>query len=161
VVGIGIPDASSVDDSEPNISIRDAGLWYPAEPSLHLDLNDRFFTGEHPVHAGFQPMMWTHFGGPRGKNLRHLTRVSCQGLENIQFEYDDETANSMATPFGYREQNRYYLPDIFEIDGPGGEIIADIDVFTDRRFHSERFPFLAHCLVVSVKVRRISCSFRR
>ncbi|KAI0532871.1 hypothetical protein GGR58DRAFT_522393 [Xylaria digitata] len=124
----------------PKNTIRSLGLWYPDIPDSTLSLNESSFSRCSASTNGFQPLLWANFGGPSGKFLQHLTKISVKVGQEwnrmicISFEYNTEV------PTEYRSLGFGRPPDrpspqfldrcdrweSFDIDGPGGEIINGI-----------------------------------
>ena len=136
-------------------SLQATALWYPTIPSPNLCLKDTSFTGESPSTAGYQPLFWTHFGGPNGIYLRSLTEVCVTGsrsLWSIDFHYATED-----TPTEARKLGRGYFTEFshvtrFPIDGPGGELIQTIDVSIKRVAGKHLYNFYKHGKLSSFKV---------
>ena len=109
--------------------LRHSAVWYPTVPPQNLCLNEESFISRDICSIGFKPLFWSHFGGPGGKYLRHLTgisAVSCLGILRIHFAFDIEV------PWEHRSFGRLKLEEEYEnstdfsIDGPGGERIVSI-----------------------------------
>ena len=109
-------------------SIRSTALWYPAVPDLALCLNDQSFTGESPSTAGYQPLFWTKFGGPKGSYLQHLEGIAIVGsyIDGIAFYYDDKLPIKSCT-LGHFAASTDSNFTFFPIDGPGGEYITSVE----------------------------------
>ncbi|KAI1310075.1 hypothetical protein F5Y03DRAFT_403682 [Xylaria venustula] len=112
-------------------SLRTFGSWYPDVPGPTLSLNDSSFIRPDIVSKGYRPLLWTIFGGPGGRYLSHLIRISVTiecGLRRIEFTYDIDV------PAEYRNFGRFEPASSssvvvdFVIDGPGGEIINGIEI---------------------------------
>ncbi len=111
-------------------TLRSLGLWYPNIPGPTLSLNESSFWPRSNHLHGYQPLVWTTFGGPGGKYLNHLIRISVTlggGLRGIDFTYNTDV------PVEYRSLGHCPPKEDakvvdFAIDGPGGEIINAIEL---------------------------------
>lgn len=138
-------------------SLRQAALWFPGFPPLSLDLNLHSFPQGLSYTNGFRPLIWTHFGGPKGIYLRNLVAIRFHvnhELYGIDFRYNDDYV-----PESCRSIGRHKCPGRscygnyeFDIDGPGGELVASIEIslFT---FHGNEASIGHQTGVVDVKVR--------
>lgn len=123
--------------------LRTKALWYPEVPCSSMVLNEGSFIPQAVDRylSGFQPLFFTHFGGPGGKQLRNLTGIKFGGVPtvcSIRFSYDNDVN---VPPLG-----RTRLPDPahvahFIIDGPGGEAIVAIDAVYQTRFYASMGPW--------------------
>lgn len=125
-------------DSQRQNRLRDSALWYPTIPPRNLCLNEEAFTPRAFYTAGFKPLFWCHFGGPRGKYLPHLTGVtvtSCVGILRIRFSFDTpvpaEHRSFGRRKFGDEEEEVVHFP----IDGRDGE---RLDVIKIRHSYPRR-----------------------
>ncbi|KAI0913366.1 hypothetical protein F4823DRAFT_65340 [Ustulina deusta] len=111
-------------------TLRSLGLWYPNIPGPTLSLNESSFWPRSNHLHGYQPLVWTTFGGPGGKYLNHLIRISVTlggGLRGIDFTYNTDV------PVEYRSLGHCPPKEDakvvdFAIDGPGGEIINAVEL---------------------------------
>ncbi|KAI0096989.1 hypothetical protein GGR51DRAFT_566780 [Nemania sp. FL0031] len=115
-----------------NETLRTSGLWYPDIPNQNLSLNERSPWKWRYSDKHYTPLFWTHFGGPGGKYLRHLTRLDLiesqhGGLQRIEFKYDIDDVPAECQLFG-RLKSRGETLNSFSINGPDGEIITAIEV---------------------------------
>ena len=111
-------------------SLRDAALWYPAAPDPGCCLNDKSFTGESLSAAGYQPLFWTRFGGPKGIYLRHLSGVSVNflgKLRGIDFHYDTDEVPAEVRHLGRYNYIKLSRVNKFHINGAGGEHIKIVE----------------------------------
>ncbi|KAL2194625.1 hypothetical protein P885DRAFT_42203 [Corynascus similis CBS 632.67] len=109
--------------------LRHSAVWYPTIPPQNLCLNEESFISRDICIVGYKPLFWSHFGGPGGKYLRHLTgilAVSSLGILRIHFSFD------INVPWEHQSFGRLKLEEEYEnftefsIDGPGGERIETI-----------------------------------
>ncbi|KAH6856879.1 hypothetical protein B0I37DRAFT_389954 [Chaetomium sp. MPI-CAGE-AT-0009] len=130
---------------EHETNLRNSALWHPDVPGPALQLNEESFF---PLRARFvselsyKPLFWCHFGGPGGKYLPHLTRVSAtsgDGTRRIRFFFD------LKVPTEHRALGR--LADLrvregqnveFPVDGPGGERIVAVEMGHQFFLHESR-----------------------
>lgn len=114
-------------------NLWNAGLWFPASPPTFLHFNQHSFPQGLHYAERFRPLIWTHFGGPNGIYLRNLVALRfhfSEELYGIDFKY-----NNPYVPNSCHSLGRYqcsgstcYAHHDFDIDGPGGELVASIDV---------------------------------
>ncbi|PGH01864.1 hypothetical protein AJ79_07801 [Helicocarpus griseus UAMH5409] len=119
------------------VPLRDSLRWLPEIPPENLDLNEE---STHVVGFGaspYSPAFWIHFGGFQGTHLPHVVRLSVWMLPErymgIEVEYDREVKGDRVHTLGEchaRPNSRLLQPEkaSFEIDGPGGEFVADVRV---------------------------------
>lgn len=115
-------------------SLRDSAFWYPKIPGISSYLNDDYFTARDSSTTRYQPLCWIMFGGPGGIYLRHLTGVSvtCRGtLRGIEFHHNTEHIPIECRKLGRYKSSEYDEVTHFSIDGPGGEVIDDINVYLE------------------------------
>ncbi|PGG95062.1 hypothetical protein AJ80_10029 [Polytolypa hystricis UAMH7299] len=124
-------------------SLRATALWYPTVPGPRLFLNDVSFTGGCRLTAGYQPLVWIHFGGPKGIYLQSLRAICVTRLGDlccIGFEYDTEDIPIEVRKLGRRKSTDLSHVTRFPIDGRAGEFIDAIGVSIERNdgenFHS-------------------------
>jgi hypothetical protein len=164
MVGIAVaePDLPPVPiPGESVLSLRNTGLWYPAVPHPGACLNDEYFTGESPLATGYQPLIWTQFGGPGGIYLRSLLEISVTNLGCvccIEFRYNTDNIPAEARKLGRRTVTAFSVTESFEIDGPGGELIQSIDAGIQRTDSSIAYNFHRHGSLASFKVGHSSSS---
>ncbi|KAI1820610.1 hypothetical protein F4861DRAFT_522296 [Xylaria intraflava] len=114
------------------VALQSLALWYPDLPSLTLSLNENDYVPRDHFLDNYKPLFWTHFGGPGGKYLKHLLKVSVTLGDGLSLVRIDFTYN-IDVPVEYRSLGRY-PPSVhsrvmdFAIDGPGGEVINAIEV---------------------------------
>ncbi|KAK4140734.1 uncharacterized protein C8A04DRAFT_14664 [Dichotomopilus funicola] len=135
VIGLAVPKEKPLQSASTNdktSQVRHMGIWYPALPPTTINLNEAFFLSQRPCLGywrGFRPLFWTCFGGPGGIYLRHLTkiRLCSDALRRIEFSFDVDVPVECRM-FGRHEDDD--LTDVveFAIDGPGGEVIDQIEV---------------------------------
>lgn len=108
-------------------------MWYPSLPSPSFNLNEEQFLPRDFYTAGYKPLFWCNFGGPGGKYLPHLTRLSAtinnlhmRGMLHINFFYDEEVPPEHRS-FGRLSRTTQCTDTDFTIDGPGGERIVCIE----------------------------------
>lgn len=137
--------------------LRDTGLWYPTVPDPEIYVNDETLMGEDPT-AGYRPLFWTRFGGPNGIYLRSLIEVSVttgRNLRPIEFRYDSDKIPAESFKLG-----RCKLTDLtkvmrFPIDGPGGEVINNVDVGLEHKSEEGVLSFFKHGKLSSFKVSQV------
>ncbi|KAF6817714.1 F-box domain-containing protein, partial [Colletotrichum plurivorum] len=103
----------------------------PDVPGPSLCLNEDSFPPRDHYLGGYNPLLWTSFGGPGGAYLRHFTGLSVvwgRGVHRIDFAHD------VAVPFEQRtlgclESKPWTKNNDFAVDGPGGEIIEAVELF--------------------------------
>lgn len=121
-------------------------------------LNDQSFTGQDPLTAGYQPLAWINFGGPKGVYLKHITGVCVTGPGNIctiEFEYDIDLPVEIRK-LGRRKVTNFSIMNRFKIDGPGGEYITNIDASIIRVEGKKVYPFYRWGKLFSFKVSMTS-----
>lgn len=128
-------------------------MWYPTVPHLDMSLNEKSVPWLNRLLKGYKPVIWTHFGGAGGKDLRSLTLIRVlfrkgQGMEGIEFCHGTPFGINQVKKLGkpYRERSDAFLE--FAVDGPGGEFINGVDLFYTkykanmmRRFFSCKVTF--------------------
>jgi hypothetical protein len=121
--------------STENKSLHDSAFWYPQAPPRGLNLNEDCFTARNNAINQYYPLCWNKFGGPGGIYLRSLTGISTVpysyfGAMEFHYNNDDIPAEcrTIGTFRGYRPAASQ--PALFAIDGPGGEVIDSITVYT-------------------------------
>lgn len=140
-----------------NLPLRITGLWYPQVPDCDVYLNEESFTGEDPVTAGYQPLFWIQFGGPKGSYLRSLTEVSVDSWSCIEFHYNIEGIPTERRKLGRHIPSQSNLKlTRFSVDGPGGEVIDSIDVSLDSSTSEIAYRFYKHGMLKSFKVCEIT-----
>jgi hypothetical protein len=123
-------------DGQPTTSqdLRTSAFWYPKIPEPHLHLNNNPGLSVDGYREAYQPLFWTHFGGPGGSRLSRLTGMSAMlllrgGIGKVDFYFDQGTEGGMSKlTLGRRRAGIGSKMMHFAIDGPGGERIRDIDV---------------------------------
>lgn len=135
-------------------SLRAAALWYPTIPEQPLRLSQDLFPQRLAHTAGYWPLFWTHFGGPGGIYLPHLTGMTAHSngtVLGIQFRYDEEEipveCREMGLVSGFGEGMS--TPVHFTVDGPGGERIIGVEVYLELA--SERSMPSAHTFQGSMR----------
>ncbi|EGD99690.1 hypothetical protein TESG_07031 [Trichophyton tonsurans CBS 112818] len=126
----------------------------PKMPLPELCLNDQSFTGQDPLTAGYQPLAWINFGGPKGVYLKHITGVCVTGPGNIctiEFEYDIDLPVEIRK-LGRRKVTNFSIMNRFKIDGPGGEYITNIDASIIRVEGKKVYPFYRWGKLFSFKI---------
>ncbi|GBF62029.1 hypothetical protein TMEN_4553 [Trichophyton mentagrophytes] len=109
--------------------LRSKAFWYPSIPSPELCLNDQSFSGKDPLTAGYHPLAWIHFGGPKGAYLKHVTGVRAMDIADVctfEFEYEIDLPVEIRK-LGRRKVLEFSTTTRFNIDGPGGEYISSVD----------------------------------
>lgn len=122
-------------------SLRSCALWYPTVPKKAMNLNELSFTAKDTAITRCMPLCWTLFGGEMGSYLRPLTGMSVTGtgpIRSVIFHYNSSfTGNSaMKLQVGRCKPSEYDKTEYFAIDGQGGEMIADVEVYT-RHFSDD------------------------
>ncbi|KAK4201746.1 hypothetical protein QBC40DRAFT_171062 [Triangularia verruculosa] len=131
LVTVGTTNKRGDGDSEDNSALKKSGLWYPHVPPDPVELNGDYYFPLKTYLAGFKPMFWTQFGGPRGIYLKHLTAISLYDKRRLAFKYD----NTPDIPDNYKTFGRalksspqYQTTVRLDIDGPGNERIESITI---------------------------------
>ena len=148
--------------------LRRSALWYPDVPPPLVSLNEDFFIPLQSYTWGYRPLFWTRFGGPGGSYLSHLTKVTASwagGLLRMDFSFDREVPDECRR-FGRHEDSENERVIEFLVDGPGGEVIDQVEVW--QQYPSEREYVVAWsrqkgklaCLKVSTNRGRM-CEFGR
>ena len=120
-------------------------------------LNEESFTGEDPVTAGYQPLFWIQFGGPRGSYLRSLTGVSVDSWSCIEFHYNIKGIPAERWKLGRHTPNQTNRKRTkFSVNGPGGEVIDSIDVSLEYSTSETAYRFYKHGALESFKVCEIA-----
>lgn len=122
-------------------TLRNSALWFPDVPPDELDLNQNHISSElSPDPRLYQPLIWIQFGGRDGQKLQNLIKIEVLFDDiwpfQILFHYESEDKRpappvqlgylpcwlhpSHASTWSHRTE--------FAIDGPGGEMITDIDL---------------------------------
>lgn len=114
-------------------NLRQAGLWFPGFPPPSFDLNLHSFPQGLQYTNGFRPLIWTHFGGLNGIYLVNLVAIRFhfnQELYGIDFRYNDDCVPDSCYSIGrHKCTGRSCYGDYeFYIDGPGGELVASIEI---------------------------------
>lgn len=114
-------------------NLRQVGLWFPAFPPSSLDLNLHSFPQGLRYANGFRPLIWTHFGGPKGIYLKHLVAIRfhfSKELYGINFLYNDDCVPDSCCSIGrHKCPGRSCYGDYkFDLDGPRGELVASIEI---------------------------------
>lgn len=131
------------------------GLWYPTVPNPELHLNDESFTGERPLTAGYQPLIWIQFGGSRGIYLQCIKGICVTRLGSlccVEFEYDTEDVPTEIRKLGRRKLTDFSHVTRFQIDGHAGEFINSIAVSIERMDGEKVYRFFRHGSLRSFKV---------
>ncbi|KAJ5102304.1 hypothetical protein NUU61_004526 [Penicillium alfredii] len=138
-------------------TVRDSmfqnALWLPLHPPQDVFFNPGSFLGGDLQVPGFRPLAWAMFGGRDGSDLCSLTDISIgttqDRLKQIQFWHENvcpgrESISLELGKFPERWSDRCWAqPNIYKIDGPGGERISEIAAVIDKRAHdikSRYFP---------------------
>ncbi|KAH6637196.1 hypothetical protein F5144DRAFT_209027 [Chaetomium tenue] len=130
IVSLSIARETNTTTEDRESTLRSSAIWYPDVPSPGLDLNEAFFVPLKSYTWGYKPVFWTCFGGPGGAYLPNLTKVmvSMYGiLLRIDFSFDKEVPVECRM-FGRNKLPEDKPPVIFQIDGPGGEVIDKVEV---------------------------------
>ena len=139
------------------MSWRQAGLWYPHVPPKDLWLNEGSFTGQDPLRAGYRPLVWTHFGGQRGKYLQHIVGLFADYLHRLhflEFVYSDAACQEgMVGKLGRGDSSDLPSSSIFVVDGAAGERIESVEVGLYQSPNHKAYEFLKHGIPKYIKVR--------
>ncbi|CAG8951381.1 hypothetical protein HYFRA_00007293 [Hymenoscyphus fraxineus] len=152
IVSFGIsPSAQTTEGEAP--SLHKTALWYPTIPPPILSLNEPSYTAGINLSAEYNPLFWTHFGGPGGCKLKHLTSVSfdvAQGFFGLKFHYGagpgHETCKLGRYVHSDSSEEEHFL-----IDGPGGEVIESVEVILEH-LQVNIFDFLRDGKLNAVKL---------
>ncbi|KAK3306367.1 uncharacterized protein B0T15DRAFT_395083 [Chaetomium strumarium] len=124
------PDTTTTEPPEQD-KLRHSALWYPDVPPPAVGLNEDCFMPLPPYTNGFRPLFWTRFGGPEGRYLRNLTKVTVRlfhGLRRIDFSFDTEEVPTGCRSFGRYGDTEDLEAIEFPIDGPRGEVIDRVQI---------------------------------
>lgn len=163
----------------PRYSLRESALWYPEIPDDTIHIDETWFPARGNASRMFDPLVWLHFGGPRGKQLHHLIGMTIRMTDldcvikvpcEISFHYDlaTDTADVSKTCV-LGQQYRYEEEDLpndcyshFPIDGSGGERIDRIDINYDYKENTgpliRGYPCAIRWMKVTTNKNR-SCGF--
>lgn len=138
-------------------SLRTTALWYPSVPGPEKLLNESSFMKLCPSSDKYSPLTWVHFGGPRGKHLRHLVGISL-GANNasgipltISFSFEEEWIGKAR--LGNDEKSKIIPMAPNSINGPSGEYIKTVQAASRQSQCSG--PRIICALKVSVLQTRI------
>ncbi|VUC25839.1 unnamed protein product [Clonostachys rosea] len=137
MVGIGVPRAELAASTD----FVNSALWHPKIPGNGLFVNYDSLTPTNELMSAYRPIIWTHFGGPRGIYLRALTGIrviyeSRSGgyggnILQMKYQYVHEGACKPGAlePLGRYEPRRHTGVEIcFSVNGPGGDFINRVDM---------------------------------
>lgn len=136
MVGLAVPDAPSPavvpEDKELPLPLRTHAIWYPNIPTQNLHLHDDSYAGKAVSSAEYLPVVHTVFGGPSGFHLKYLTRITAvcshSTIVGLEFSYDSKGSpirhQQLYCSTNSKDLNRIN----FHINGPGGELIAQVQV---------------------------------
>lgn len=131
---VSLTMTSSDGQPAPSQDLRTSAFWYPKIPEPHMHLNNNPGLSMDGYREHYQPLFWTHFGGPGGSRLSRLTGMSAMlllrgGIGKVDFYFDGDTEGGMSKlTLGRRRTGIGSKMMHFAIDGAGGERIRDIDV---------------------------------
>lgn len=124
------------DPSGHHLPLRTTGLWYPSIPAAHLHLHGDSFAGRDVSLREYRPLVHVMFGGPRGRYLKNLCRISVTvskaAIVGMDFYYTGD-----GVPFEcLRACHSTASADdsvktAFDIDRPGGERLTGFQVGGD------------------------------
>jgi hypothetical protein len=117
--------------SEEQQDIQASAFWYPKIPGSATCLNSSPVLYIPRLLENYEPIFWSHFGGPAGTYLRHLTGVGVLhggGVEQFRFFYDSSSVPADNLILGLRRANSRAEMIHFPVDGPGGETIEQVDL---------------------------------
>ncbi|MBE3047257.1 hypothetical protein IMZ48_32990 [Candidatus Bathyarchaeota archaeon] len=138
-------------------------IWYPQIPPRTVETHPKFaLAQDSKLFDNYQPLSWTPFGGTEGQYLRNLTSISSPAKSHsviLKFKF-----NSDAVPPECRRlagDMRRDCPETtsFAIDGPGGEMICEVEVTLANYFYDSEAMSRDWC-VFGLKVREPSSPFR-
>ncbi|KAH9906634.1 hypothetical protein F4778DRAFT_722782 [Xylariomycetidae sp. FL2044] len=117
--------------------LRQFGIWYPDVPASHLCLNVGAFPRHEYSTTGYQPLIWTLFGGPRGSYLKYLVAITAHMKFGtcflVDFKYENHEISDQVQPVGRHKCTKAFPgcrdPLKFTIDGPGGEVVDSIELY--------------------------------
>ncbi|KAF2793398.1 hypothetical protein K505DRAFT_337834 [Melanomma pulvis-pyrius CBS 109.77] len=124
------------------------------DPSNELYLNENSFTGQNPCHTGYRPLLWNHFGGPRGSHLKNIVGLFVKSkyrFSSLEFVYDGICGHSSST-LGLCNEEGVHRDPMFTIDGIAGELITSVAVHVEKDEHSPIHDFLRHGLWKCFKI---------
>ena len=114
--------------------LRNSAVWHPDVPGQNLCLNEDSFLPLDHFNTGYKPLFWSHFGGPGGKYLGHLIRISTScsnGIHHLRFFFNAEVLTEhqfFGCPHAEYDPTPSLKEVFFSIDGPGGERIETIKI---------------------------------
>ena len=136
--------------------LRQAALWYPHIPPKDLCLNEGSFTGQNPLRTGYRPFIWNHFGGRRGKYLKHIVGLSAHyshRLHSLEFVYSDAACKEgMVGKLGCDDSGHLPSNSTFVVDGAAGERIEAIEFGLYQSQNHRAYDFLKHGIPKCIKV---------
>ncbi len=139
MVSIAVPQQTCVTASaNGHGKLRRSALWYPNVPPPLVNLNEDFFLPLQSYTWGYRPLFWTRFGGPSGSYLSHLIKITASwagGLLRMDFLFDRKIPDDCQR-FGQHEDSENGTVIEFSVDGPGGEVIDQVEV--RQHYPSER-----------------------
>jgi len=130
-----LPPTSHRTDGSNASNLRHSAIWYPDVPPPSLDLNEQFLVTPDAYTRGFKPLFWSRFGGPGGKYLPLLQKITIRRASGcMDFSF---VATADVIPDGCRSFGR--VADLadddeeqgaveFPIDGPGGEVVNRVEI---------------------------------
>ncbi|KAF2258001.1 hypothetical protein CC78DRAFT_157752 [Lojkania enalia] len=156
IVGLGVTalDVISDQDLGTDPPLRETALWYPSKPPNELYLNESSFTGQNPCHIGYRPLLWNHFGGQRGSDLKNIVALFVQSkyrLSSLEFVYDGICGYS-SRKLGRCNDEVVHPGSTFIIDGIAGELITSVAVHVEKDKHPGGYDFLRHGLLKCFRV---------
>ncbi|KAK2593562.1 hypothetical protein QQS21_008737 [Conoideocrella luteorostrata] len=117
--------------SQEQQDIQASAFWYPEIPGSALYMNSSPVLYIPRLLESYEPIFWSHFGGPAGIRLRHLTGIGVLhggGVEQFHFFYDSSSVPATNLILGLRRANSRAKMIHFPIDGSGGEMIEQVDL---------------------------------
>jgi len=149
LVSLGISDSSLIKTNTSSavaLSLRDTAQWFPDVPNERLYLNEASFPKILYNTFKYQPLTMMLYGGLQAVHLSKLVEIAVwivdiERIYGIDFTYNIEVDGRKVHTLGRRgpfpdTEPRSYEPwdsstdqrVVFQIDGPGGEIIDGVDV---------------------------------
>ncbi|KAF2467765.1 uncharacterized protein BDR25DRAFT_291107 [Lindgomyces ingoldianus] len=157
IVGLGVSALDAISDQDLGTTgppLRETALWYPSKPPNELYLNESSFTGQNPCHIGYRPLLWNHFGGQRGSDLKNIVGLFVQSryrLSALEFVYDGICGYS-SSKLGRCNDEVVHPGPMFIIDGVHGELITSVSVHVEKDKHPGDYDFLRYGLLKCFRI---------
>ncbi|PGH28084.1 hypothetical protein AJ80_00341 [Polytolypa hystricis UAMH7299] len=159
MVTLAVPSTATDPEASPHLPLRATAIWYPTIPSPNLYLHETTFVGQDVPLSEFRPLIPVMFGGPRGAYLEYLTRivvtVANSVIVGIDFEYDNEAGGAPIERMRACKSTVSADESVkmtFSIDGPGGEVLTNMQVKGDYWMNTAQPDARRHGAITSLEV---------